>query len=84
MSGNVFQGGWSPGAIAARDAGFGEALAALLRTLEAHGLIQVESGSTPWQSSRLAYNISLPGLALLERLAGEAQDQQEPGLPDAG
>jgi hypothetical protein len=81
MSGSMFQGGWSPGGIAARDPGLGETLQTLLRTLDAHGLIQVEASSSPWQSSRVTYNITLTGLALLERLACDVPDSIEPELP---
>jgi hypothetical protein len=69
LSGSVFHGGWSPGTIAARDRGFGEALPALIGTLESHGLIQALRSSTPYQSSTAAYSITAAGNQLLQRLA---------------
>lgn len=69
LSGSVFHGGWSLGTIAARDRGFGEALPALIGTLESHGLIQALRSSTPYQSSTAAYSITAAGSQLLQRLA---------------
>ena len=53
-----------------RDSGFGDSLPALIWTLEAHGLIRAEASSTPWQTSRAAYNVTQAASQLLERLAG--------------
>ena len=52
-----------------RDSGFGDSLPALIWTLEAHGLIRAEASSTPWQTSRAAYNVTQAASQLLERLA---------------
>jgi len=69
LSGSVFHGGWSPGAIAAHASGFGDSLPALIWTLEGHGLIRAEASSAPWQTSRAAYNVTQAASQLLERLA---------------
>jgi hypothetical protein len=69
LSGSVFHGGWSTGAIAARASGFGDSLPALIWTLEAHGLIRAEASSAPWQTSRAAYNVTQAASQLLECLA---------------
>ena len=69
LSGSVCHAGWSTGAIAARDPGFGDSLPALIWTLEAHGLIRAEASSTPWPTSREAYNVTQAASQLLERLA---------------
>ncbi|MGE5136761.1 MAG: hypothetical protein ACM32E_28175 [Gemmatimonadota bacterium] len=73
LSGSVFHGGWSPGAITARDPGFGDSLPALMWTLESHGLIGTETSSTPWQSSRVAFTVTQAGRQLLDRLTQNDQ-----------
>jgi hypothetical protein len=70
LSASVFPGSWSLQAILLRDRGLEGALPALIRTLEAHGLIEtVSSAATPLQSSRQAYRLTSAGGQLLERLA---------------
>jgi hypothetical protein len=73
-SGSIFHGGWSLAAIAARDPGLGEAVPAILSTLESHGLVRAVQGSTPWQGAIRAYGITSAGRTLLERLSAEGQD----------
>lgn len=73
-SGNVFHGGWSLAAIAARDPGLGEAVPALLSTLESHGLVRAVQSSTPWQGAIRAYDVTAAGRTLLERLSAEGTD----------
>jgi hypothetical protein len=76
-SGSVFHGGWSLATIAARDPGLGEAVPALLATLESHGLIRTVQSSTPWQGARSAYDVTDAGRTLLERLTAEGSDSDE-------
>jgi hypothetical protein len=73
-SGSVFHAGWSPATLAVRDPGLGDAVLALIWTLEAHGLIHSATSSTPWLSSREAYNVTQAGLLMLERLTAEQDD----------
>jgi hypothetical protein len=72
QSGSPFHAGWSPATIAARDRGLGDAVPALMWTLEAHGLIRAATSSTPWLSSREAYNLTAAGRRMLDRLAEES------------
>lgn len=72
-SGSIFHGGWSLAAIAARDPGLGEAVPAILSTLESHGLVRAMQSSTPWQGAIRAYDVTATGRTLLERLTAESR-----------
>ena len=48
QSGSVFHGGWSLDTLMARDPGLGEAIPALLWTLESHGLVRTVNRSATW------------------------------------
>ena len=76
-SGSVFHGGWSLPTIAARDPGLGEAVPALLSTLESHGLVRAMQSSTPWTAAQAAYDVTSAGRTLLERLAAEGSETDD-------
>jgi hypothetical protein len=76
-SGSVFHGGWSVPAIASRDQGLGEAIPALLATLESHGLVRAMQSSTPWTAAQAAYHVTNAGRTLLERLSVEGAESGE-------
>jgi hypothetical protein len=65
--------GWSADTVAERDPGLGEAVPALLPTLESHGLVRAEDQLATWAGmmSKQAYNVTSRGRTLLERLAAE-------------
>lgn len=77
-SGSVFHSGWSLPKITARAPELGEAVPALLSTLESHGLVRAMQSSTPWTAAQAAYSVTSAGRFLLERLAAESLE------PDAG
>jgi hypothetical protein len=72
-SGSVFHSGWSIATMMARDPGLGEAIPALLSTLELHGLVSAASGTASWGGpvSTGPYNITAAGRTLLDRLKAE-------------
>ena len=76
-SGSVFHGGWSLPTIAARDPVLGEAVPALLSTLESRDLVRAMQSSTPWTAAPAAYDVTNAGRMLLERLAAEGSQSDD-------
>lgn len=70
--------GWSAGTIAERDPGLGEAIPALLSTLESHALVQAEDrvATLDGMMTPQVYNVTNAGRTLLERLAAEGSNSE--------
>lgn len=71
-----FPGGWSLDAMAERSPGLGEAVPALVLTLQSHGLVRETDGPVTWAgiSSKDTYDVTNAGRTLLERLTAEGSD----------
>jgi hypothetical protein len=72
-SGSVFHSGWSLATMMARDPGLGEAIPALLWTLESHGLVRTANNPATWSDvgTKPPYNVTTAGRTLLDRLKAE-------------
>lgn len=71
--------GWSAYTVAERDPGLGEAIPALLSTLESHALIHAEDrlATLGGMMTPPVYNVTSAGRTLLERLAAEGSETDD-------
>jgi hypothetical protein len=73
QSGSVLHGDWSLDTLMALDLGLGEAIPALLWTLESHGLVRAANRPATWGDigTKPPYNVTAAGRTLLDRLKAE-------------